>query len=259
MKRLLNVILLLGLLLIIYLDFRMEAAQKQRHLEQAKTTQPMLVVVVPKGERRQFVLPDSTMVWLNAASTLSYPPNMGEETRTVELTGEAFFAVKRELQQPFRVKSRDIQIEVLGTRFSLRDYPEEAICRTRVAEGAIRLKHNDTSAVLETGEEAQLDLATFSGSVLTVRSGIDTAETAPWTKGLIQFDHADLATMLRELSRAFNVEMRFEGRLPDVRFSGSFPLDQSLEDIIQGLDFHNMHVRMRRAGANIVIVSAIPA
>ena len=74
---------------------------------------------VPAGKREQVVLPDSSRVWLNSGSVLIYPSIFVGDRREVYLSGEGYFEVEKNAEQPFIVKARTLNVEVLGTRFNL--------------------------------------------------------------------------------------------------------------------------------------------
>src|SRR5690606_16157854 len=115
-----------------------------------------LRTTTPNGGQYQLTLPDGTEVWLNAASSLRYPTRFTGGTRVVELAGEAYFAVAKNSQQPFIVKSSGQEIEVLGTEFNISAYADETEARTTLIEGAVKVSHHLTGVVrvLAPGEQA---------------------------------------------------------------------------------------------------------
>ena len=96
-------------------------------------------ITVPYGSRISIVLNDSSRVWVNSGSRISYPSNFAGDKREVYLEGEAFFDIQKDPSQPFYVKTSDIDIKVLGTRFNVKSYPEEDIIETTLESGQLML------------------------------------------------------------------------------------------------------------------------
>src|SRR5690606_37103896 len=94
----------------------------------------MLTLTTPKGGTYQVTLPDGSMVWLNAASTITYPSRFVGNERVVEISGEAFLSVTADKSKPFRVKSNGQTVEVLGTAFNISAYPDEPETKTTLVE-----------------------------------------------------------------------------------------------------------------------------
>jgi len=258
MKKPASWVLVIGLLAITFSELRHYAMLRHRY-SSSTTTSSMVSVYVPRGVQRQVTLPDGTTVNLNAASRLAYPRDMMEGPRIVELTGEAFFSVASISSRPFRVKARDMTVQVLGTTFDLRDYPEETVYKTIVENGSIKVLYNDEQKVLHEGEEADVDITQLKGPAMTVKNGRDIEQAIGWTKGIIEFENADLQTVLNDLSRAYNVDIQFEGTLPANKFYGSFSLQEPLEEVIQRLDFHDLHVSIKRENGQKLTILAKPS
>jgi transmembrane sensor len=232
-----------GLLLITFLELH------QFHFFARRPSAPRLTnevfLSLPRGEHKEFVLPDGTRVWLNAASTLKYSNGFGKDCRTVELSGEAFFNVAPSAAFPFLVKMRNVEVQVLGTRFDLRNYPEEPICKVLVADGAVKVTHGDDQTVLHAGDRADVEVSSIRNPVMRITSGVDTGNASSWTKGLLEFQNEDLATVLRDLSRAYDVDIFLDGDIPEERFYGTFSMQEPLDEIMRRLDFHGLHVTVR--------------
>ncbi len=117
--------------------------QERTIKEDNKNAPPeMNTLVIPYGSRSVVTLSDGTRVWLNAGSRLIYPSKFVDKSREVFLVGEAFFDVKENKNQPFVVKTIDVQVEVLGTRFNVMAYPEDFAVQTVLEEGSVEIKSN---------------------------------------------------------------------------------------------------------------------
>jgi ferric-dicitrate binding protein FerR (iron transport regulator) len=254
LNRIASLILVSGLLVTVFVEFRHYAVLHRRY---PADIQAYLFVSVPRGECQQVELPDGTKVWLNAASLLKYPSDMSVD-RTVELTGEAFFDVNRSTAHPFCVKAREVLVEVLGTRFDMRWYPEEITCKTAVAEGAIKVVHGEEERVLHAGDEAEVEPSQIKGSGIRVKKGLDPEILSNWTKGLLEFYNDDLTAVLQDLSRAYNVDIQFDGAIPPNRFYGSFSMKEPVEKILNRLDCPGMHIKIQRRDERKLVISVSP-
>src|SRR3546814_18855 len=114
-------------------------------------------LTTPRGGEYQVALPDGSRVWLNAASSLTYPTSFnGHKERRVELTGEAYFEIAKDADHPFIVESARQSVRVLGTHFNITAYPNESSVQTTLAEGSITVtrKGSGDEQILRTGEQA---------------------------------------------------------------------------------------------------------
>lgn len=211
-------------------------------------------VLAARGEQQEVSLPDGTVVWLNGGSELRYGSFIRSNERLVELTGEGYFDVKQAASWPFRVEARTLSVEVLGTKFDIKNYPEEDMARVVVADGAVKVVHGQEEAVLHIGGEADIHQEERKIEPMTIREGMDVRRAAGWTKGLLAFDNDDWNTVVQELARAYDVDISVDGDVPVEKFYGTFSVqDERLEDIIGRLDFHGARVRVNRKGQKVII------
>jgi ferric-dicitrate binding protein FerR (iron transport regulator) len=155
----------------------------------------------PRGGQFQLFLPDGTRVWLNAASSLKYPVDLGSAgERRVELSGEAYFEVAHNKDRPFRVITNRQVVEVLGTHFNVSAYNDEPNTKTTLLEGSVKVTGGDKSAMLKPGQEVSL---TDHFKV----SDVDTEEAVAWKNGYFRFDDERLETVMRKVSRWYNVDV----------------------------------------------------
>lgn len=217
-----------------------------------------LVLSTPKGGTYSIVLPDGTEVWLNAASTLKYPSRFGEDAREVEIVGEAYFAVAKDAKRPFRVISASQTVEVLGTRFNISAYPDEPDTKTTLVEGSVRLSLAQTAegGAHTAGQSLLLapdEQGIVRGGTLT-KTDVDVTQHIAWRDGLIVLDHADLAHIIRQLERWYDVEFIPQGPLPaDVHLSGKLPRNSNLSGIVHALHINtkmNFTIEGRRVMVN---------
>lgn len=171
-----------------------------------KDTFADISVEAPLGSKTKLYLPDGTLVWLNAGSRMTYSQGFGVDNRKVELEGEGYFEVKRNEKIPFFVKTKDLQLQVLGTKFNFRDYPEDHEVVVSLLEGKVGLNNllrEEKEAVLSPDERAVLNKA---NGLLTVES-VTASNASQWTDGYLFFDEELLPDIAKELERSYNVKI----------------------------------------------------
>ena len=196
------------------------------------------ILTTERGKQAQLLLPDGTRVWLNAASSLSYPAAFNSRERTVTLTGEGYFEVVHNDKMPFRVKVGSREIEDLGTHFNVHAYASEPGFKTTLLEGSVRIG----PVVLQPGEQASVD---DKGGVKVLK-GADLEQAVAWKNGMFQFDHADLKVVMGELSRWYGVDVRFEGNAASRQFGGKISRLSSLQEALQVLELSKVHFRIEK-------------
>ncbi len=170
-----------------------------------------LTATTPRGGQYQLTLPDGTKVWLNAASSITFPGSFeGRRERNVEISGEVYFEVAkasiRGQHIPFAVSSAGQKLEVLGTHFNINSYADEAMVKTTLLEGAVRIvDKNGHEAILKPGEQASVG----------ERSGIKVAPVAisnqvAWKNGDFLFEEESLGAILRQVARWYDVDISYQ-------------------------------------------------
>ncbi len=177
-------------------------------------------------------LPDQTKVTLNRYSSLTYPDRFKGDRRVVQLLGEAYFEVEKDARHPFIVKAEPVEIEVLGTHFNVEAYPADSEVRTTLLEGSVAVSAPAVSSriTLSPGESAIYDRADKTlREEKTERN--DTA--AGWRDGHFHFDYLPLREIVRELSNAFQMEIRITDKdIKDFRIRAHFTQGESLDQIL---------------------------
>ena len=174
---------------------------------------------------------DGSKVWLNANSTLIYPTRFSDETRNVRLTGEAYFDVAKS-KVPFRVTSTGQTVEVLGTEFNLSAYPDEPETKTTLVEGKVRLRVSSTgaSSLLVPGDQGLL----INELIETKR--VDTDQYTAWKDGRFTFDGKPFDQIMRELGRWYDLEIQYEGPVPQAELFGDAFRNENLSFVLKLLD-----------------------
>ena len=199
-----------------------------------KDTFADISVEAPLGSKTKLYLPDGTLVWLNAGSRMTYSQGFGVDNRKVELEGEGYFEVKRNEKIPFFVKTKDLQLQVLGTKFNFRDYPEDHEVVVSLLEGKVGLNNllrEEKEAVLSPDERAVLNKA---NGLLTVES-VTASNASQWTDGYLFFDEELLPDIAKELERSYNVKIHIANdSLKTFRFYGNFVRrEQNIQEVLE--------------------------
>lgn len=189
------------------------------------------------GEHYAVQLPDGTKVWLNAASSITYPVAFTGNERKVTVTGELYFEIVHNAQQPFRVAVRDQLVEDIGTHLNIHAYHDEGAVSTTLLEGAVRVVKGRASAVLLPGQQALMGSNDSSFQVKEVNADGAIA----WKNGYFYFDRADIKTVMRELARWYNVEVVYQGDIPKKTFKGKVHRDIKASEALKILAYFGAH------------------
>ncbi len=209
----------------------------------------------PRGGQYRLKLQDGTNVWLNASSSIRYPTAFVGKERKVQITGEAYFEVAKNADMPFRVTvldpapgGKNTEIEVLGTGFNVNAYQDEAGQRTTLIEGAVKVTSGAGAVTLKPSEQA-----VSSGNQLKMMQLENTEQTIAWKNGYFEFENADIPAIMRQISRWYDVDVEYQGKASDDRFSGRFSRNVSLAVVLQIL--HTSGVELLADDKKIVIRS----
>lgn len=195
-------------------------------------------IVTRKGRQWSARLPDGSVVWLNAASSIRYPLRFADSERLVTMTGEAIFRVTHNKKQPFRVKAGPIVVEDIGTEFNINAYTDEPAIVTTLVEGKAKVITNNKTVMVTADKDARYD-----GRTLEIRNA-DAGQAVAWRKGSFRFVHAGIPEVMRSLSRWYDVEVEYRGEIPDETFSGEIGRDLSLDQALKVVEQMSAHVRV---------------
>ncbi|MBO9633963.1 MAG: FecR domain-containing protein, partial [Chitinophagaceae bacterium] len=202
------------------------------------------------GSQYKLTLPDGSKVWLNAASSIKYPVAFTGEERVVSVKGEAFFEVAKDVKKPFRIKVGEMLIDVLGTSFNVNAYDNEPLVKTTLLEGSVKVSNKKSSVQLSVNQQAQMDL----NEGFTVKNSINTEETIAWKNGYFYFDKVELPIVLREFARWYNLEVVYEGTIPDEKLLIILKRSSSLQSVLGALKINNINFAIE--GRKLIIRSA---
>lgn len=203
-----------------------------------------------RGEQYQVVLPDGSHVWLNAASSLRYPVVFNGKERLVELKGEAYFEVAHNKLSPFKVKTQQQEVEVLGTHFNVNAYADEKVTATTLMEGSVKVTstadHKNT--IIKPGQQSRVN-----NLEVQVRE-VDTDEAIAWKNGYFLFNNENLESIMRKISRWYNVDVEYKNEaVRSMVFGGTVSKYKNVSQVIKSLELTNaVHFTIEK---NKIIVS----
>jgi len=200
-----------------------------------------------KGNQYQLILSDGSKVWLNAASSIRFPTAFKGKERRVEITGEAYFEIAKNPAMPFKVQAGSGEIDVLGTHFNVNAYADEPTVKTTVLEGAVAVKKETVQQVLEPGQQA---VFSPQGGI-TLSKNVDIAHETAWKDGFFWFDNTDIHTLMRQVSRWYDVEVTFKGNIEDDGFTGKIPRNVPLSKLLNVLEQYELHFKIE--GKKIIV------
>jgi ferric-dicitrate binding protein FerR (iron transport regulator) len=197
----------------------------------AGTTDASNTLHVPKGGQYELTLPDGTRVWLNAASSLTFPVAFTGKERQVRLTGEAYFEVAKNPGKPFLVNVDGKQtVEVLGTHFNIRAYNDDPDIRTTLLEGSVKVSSKNSQAIIKPGQMAVNDLK----APLAVRNA-DLDAVMGWKNGLFVFNDERMEDVLRTVARWYDVDVEYQTDVSQKKLRGIVSRYKSIRELLDNI------------------------
>lgn len=191
------------------------------------------MISVPKANKSEITLPDGSKIWLNNSSKLIYPKKFNNRERKVELVGEAYFEIKKNYKVPFIVRTSDVSIKVLGTKFNVSSYPNDKYIETTLISGKVTVNSNENPEVenvLNPGESLTYDKVANKMTIARV----DTRFYTYWMKGEFSFKDERFETLAKRIERIYNVEISFEDpKLKEKTYTGNFKIDDNIYTILE--------------------------
>jgi transmembrane sensor len=218
----------------------------------------------PRGGQYSLVLPDGSKVWLNAASSIKYPTQFSANERRVMITGEAYFDVVSSRpgskKLPFIVNVQSVagagvaEVEALGTSFNIMAYDDETAVTTTLLNGKVKISalqspkgESNAFKLLAPGQQAQIPHMTVAGKEpIKVIDLVEAEEVLGWKNGLVSLQNADIRTIMRMISRWYNIEVTYEAQAPGYTFTGTLPLKENLSAVIKVLEFNGVRFKLEQ-------------
>ncbi len=189
-------------------------------------------ISTPNGKLSQVNLPDGTKVWLNAMSSLKYPVAFNSQQRIVELSGEAYFEVTKNKAKPFIVKAKNTEVQVLGTKFNVNAYANDDFTKTTLTEGLVSVTNDKLSKLLKPGQQA----TTFGSKAKIDISSVDIEEAMAWKNGYFMFNNLDIKTVMNMISRWYDIEVEYQGKIENEVFIGTVSRFENIEKLLSTIE-----------------------
>lgn len=213
----------------------------------------LISLQVPAGQRLNLTLQDGTKVWLNSCTKISYPASFSKQKRWVSIEGEALFDVVHESERPFVVMAKDIEINVLGTRFNVYSYPQSGIVKTSLLEGSLKVfssKNESQSVLLKPNQEVIIQ-----GNKMQMNEITDFSYFL-WTDGLYSFYNEPLANILKKLELYFDVEINVkDSTIYTSEYTGKFRQQDGLDEILRIINKIHKFKVSKDEDNNVIILS----
>jgi transmembrane sensor len=205
-------------------------------------------ITIPKGGQFQIVLSDGSKVWLNSASSITFPTAFSKTERRVTITGEVYFEVAKNKHLPFRVIAGKQTVEVLGTHFNINAYADESTIKTTLVEGSVKISAGKRSAILK--PEQQASIINSSEDKISVNT-VDTDDVLAWKNGSFQFEKVQIQLIMREAARWYDVDIKYDGIIPQRQFTGSISRNVNLSELLKMLKYTGINFKIE--GKTIVV------
>jgi transmembrane sensor len=208
--------------------------------QQAEVKTMYNTLTTARGEKSPYplVLADGTKVWLNAESSLSFPVAFNSKERIVKLTGEAYFEVKHNVSQPFKVQTEKQTIEDIGTSFNVNAYADESTTNTTLIEGSVKINN----LILKPGEQTD-------GNKV---SEVNTAQFLAWKNNDFDFEGDRIETVMRQLTRWYNIEVTYEGTITKEVFYATLTRQRPISSVLKALE-KTKGVHFKIEGRRVVV------
>jgi len=202
---------------------------------------------IPTGGYYNVTLSDGTVVWLNAKSSLKYPTEFVGDSRIVELKGEGYFEVAYRKNKPFKVVTEKQTVEVLGTHFNINAYSDEQSTTTTLLEGSVMVSAAGNHEILTPDHQAKLT----NGSIVVKRFNADNA--IDWVNNDFIFENESLGSIMRKVSRWYNVEVSYPTNLAHIEFTGSISRSKSITQVLRIMELTKI-VNFKVEGRRITVM-----
>ena len=213
---------------------KLDAGELTYQAETAAAAEVMYnTLTTPRGRRTSVVLSDGTRVWLNAASSIKFPTAFIAGSRVVEITGEAYFEVAKQPSQPFIVRTlhtSPLEVQVLGTSFNISAYSDEDAVSTTLVEGSVKVVSGSGAKLLTPGQQ----LIAKSDGRLELNPAVDLQKVIAWKEGNFLFRGDELTTIMRQLSRWYDIEVHFDGAVSD-HYTGKISRQVNISQVLKML------------------------
>ena len=210
-------------------------------------------VATPQGGQYRVVLPDGSSAKLNAASSIRFPTRFDREQRVVEIHGEVYFDIVSDKARPFIVMlPNQAQIEVLGTSFNVKAYPDDPVIKTTLDHGNVRLKAGGDELLMKSGEQVQLAARALNPVIL--KQKVDADVETSWKDGYFNFENVELKTIMKDVARWYDVDIEYKTQITEQFNILMLPRSLSISKLLELLELTG-HVKFIIDGRRITVMT----
>lgn len=191
-----------------------------------------------RGGQYQVILPDGSKVWLNAASSLTYPTTFSEKERVVQLNGEAYFEVEHNKMKPFFVRTASMEVKVLGTHFDVMAYQDENHHQATLLEGKVEVRSSGNQLTIDPGQQAEV---TKGGGSILIDKEVDIDKVMAWRYGFFKFDDSDIRSIMREVARWYDIDVEYKTSDLSGHFGGRIDKSIPLAELVKLLEGNGIY------------------
>jgi len=188
-------------------------------------------LIVPYGKRSSITLVDGTKIWLNSGTELEFPSRFAGKTRNINVSGEIYIDVAEDRDKPFYIHTSKFDIRVLGTKFNVSVYDDDAVNSIVLAEGKVKVNTPTTSLDLKPRE-----MLTLAGDNIE-KTTVNVGEYISWKEGVLHFDKATLSEILNKVARYYNLSFNKSDHITFAQktYSGKLVLSDNPDDVMKSI------------------------
>ena len=186
-------------------------------------------IVVPYGKRSKVILPDGSSLWINSGSCISYGSDF-TTNRKLNVQGEVYLDVQKDSIHPFVVRTNHLEVRVLGTAFNVTDYAKDSETSVVLVRGSVDVKVDNKDKKRLVPNQR---LSAGNGEISV--NEVDVYSYICWKDDIMNFDGQKLSSILKSLSRYYNIKIEIIGNLGDEKCFGSLDLNSTLDEVLESI------------------------
>jgi hypothetical protein len=206
-------------------------------------------IIVPWGRKVSVQFNDGSKLCLNAGSLAVFPVEFTGKSREVYVEGEAYFEVARDERKPFIVKTNDMKVKVLGTKFNVNAYPNESSYSVTLVAGAVEVTPKDNRLIKLTPNQS---VSIYKESLKQELKIVDAYDYICWTEGFLKFNSETLSSILRKIERHYNVKIEKDTDIKEYLITGKLDMKEDISDVLKVIE-KITHVRSEYI-QNLIII-----
>ena len=205
-------------------------------------------LIVPNGKRSTLILEDGTKVWVNAGSRIVYPVAFADKKREIYVNGEVFLEVAPDKNRPFVVKTKEMDVQVLGTSFNVMAYETDESASVVLVTGSVQVDTRDD-------EDFRLEpnrMFSYHKGECDIKD-VNVNDYILWKDGLYTYRSEHLSVILDRLSRYYGKKISYKSDVADLRCSGKLDMQEDLEVVLDGLS-QTAPILYKKIGEEYILV-----